>query len=59
MKAPWNEKQTVVIDLDKAIVEIVKYGKHYSLDEYLNERFEAFLDMRLKEEFDGRERPMG
>ena len=52
MKAPWNERQTVVIDLDKAIVEIVKYGKHYSLDEYLNERFEAFLAMRLKEESD-------
>lgn len=59
MIAPWNERQTVVIDLDKSIVEIVKYGKHYSLDEYLNERFEAFLAMRLREELDGRERPMG
>lgn len=58
MKAPGNE-QTVVIDLDKAIVVIVKNGKHYSLDGYLNERFEAFLAMRLREEFDGRQRPMG
>lgn len=52
MKAPWAEKETVVIDLDKDIVEIVKYGKHYSLDGYLNERFEAFLAMRMREESD-------
>ena len=59
MNVPWSEKQTIVIDLDGAIVEIVKNGKHYSLDGYLNEKFEAFLAMRLREEFDGRERPMG
>lgn len=59
MSAPWNEKQTIVIDLDGAIVEIVKDGKHYSLDGYLNEKFEAFLAMRMREKFDGRERPMG
>lgn len=59
MNVPWDEKQTIVINLDRAIVEIVKDGKYYSLDGFLKEKFEAFLAMRMREKFDGRERPMG
>lgn len=53
MIAPWDKKQTIVIDLDKSIIEVVKNGKHYSLNEYLAMAIENLLDLRMKEDGNG------
>lgn len=43
-------KKMVMINLDDYPVEVVKNGKHYSLDEYLALKIEALLDIRMKED---------
>lgn len=50
MISPYLEKAHVEVNLDECVVEIVKNGKRYSVDEFIEERINDVLNLRMQED---------